>query len=103
MPTALGSKIIHPFSDFALQLGGDIYLFIFELSATSDTRVHTKAKGPGKRRFTGVPARYGAAHWMDNGENLKLEYDAASKALTLDATGYPYGTNTVVRVAKVST
>jgi hypothetical protein len=38
---------------------------------------------------------------MDNGETLKLEQDSANKQLTLHATGYPYGTNTVVRVARL--
>jgi alpha-L-fucosidase len=86
--------------DFALEVNGDLYLFVFELTATSDTRVHTKAKGPGKRKFEGVSRRCSSAAWMDNGEKLKLEQSGQS--LILDATGYPYGTNMVVRVARVS-
>jgi alpha-L-fucosidase len=88
--------------DFALELNGDLYLFIFELSATSDTRVHTKGRGAGKRPFKGVAKQFANAVWMDNGEKLQTEYDSNSRTLTLDATCYPYGTNTVVRVAKVT-
>lgn len=88
--------------DFALQLGDELYLFITELTLTSNTMVHTKAKrGPGPRKFKGIKRQYKEAKWVDNGEALKLESDQAAEALTLHATGYPYGTNTVIRVARL--
>lgn len=88
--------------DFALELNGDLYLFIFNLTATANTQaVGSTAKGPGKRNFNNVRRAYRTATWMDNGQELKLAYDAGTGRLTLDATGYPYGTNTVVRVARV--
>lgn len=88
--------------DFALELDGDLYLFVFNLTATANTQAHgPSGRGPGKREFTGVPRPYRTAEWMDNGEKLNLEYDALGKKLTLNATGYPYGTNTVVRVARL--
>jgi alpha-L-fucosidase len=88
--------------DFALGLDGDLYLFILSLTPTANTQAHgTGARGPGKRVFSGVERAYGSAAWMDNGETLKLEHDPAGKKLTLHATGYPYGTNTVVRVARL--
>jgi alpha-L-fucosidase len=89
--------------DFAMELNGDLYLFVFNLTATANTQAHgTSGRGPGKRAFNGVETAYANAAWMDNGESLKLENDPAAKKLTLNATGYPYGTNTVVRVAKVT-
>ncbi len=88
--------------DFALDLNGELYLFIFNLTATSDTRAHgVRARGPGKRAFKNTARAYPEAEWMDNGQKLKTEYEAATKTLTLNATVYPYGTNTVVRVARV--
>ena len=37
--------------------------------------------------------------WLDNGEELEVERRGTE--LVLHATPYPYGTNTVVRVAKL--
>jgi len=88
--------------DFALELDGDLYLFILNLTATANTQAHgPSGRGPGKRTFMGIARSYTSAKWMDNGEELKLEQDPAAKQLTLNATAYPYGTNTVVRVARL--
>ncbi|MFN3651875.1 MAG: alpha-L-fucosidase [Armatimonadota bacterium] len=88
--------------DFALELDGDLYLFVLHLTATANTQAHDSgARGPGKRTFRGVEGSYGSAEWIDNGEKLKLEQDSGAKQLTLHATAYPYGTNTVVRVARL--
>lgn len=89
--------------DFALELNGQLYLFILNLTATANAQAQgTTARGPGKRVFSNVPRAYSQAEWMDSGEKLKLEYDPSARNLTLNATGYPYGTNTVVRVARLS-
>lgn len=86
--------------DFALKMGDELYLFVTDLTATSNTQVHgTKHKGAGARKFTGVLGSFKEAKWMDNGESLKFEQ--AGEDLTLHATGYPYGTNTVIRVARL--
>jgi alpha-L-fucosidase len=88
--------------DFALELNGDLYLFILNLTATANTQAHGPAsRGPGARLFTGIERPYRTANWLDNDESLKLEYDPEAKRLTLHATAYPYGTNTVVRVARL--
>lgn len=86
--------------DFALKMGDELYLFVTELTATSNTQVHgTKHKGAGARKFTNVQGSFKEAKWMDNGESLKFEQ--VGEDLTLHATGYPYGTNTVIRVARL--
>ncbi len=86
--------------DFALALGDELYLFVTNLTATSNTQVHgPKGRGPGARKFAGVKGEFKEAVWMDNGESLKFAQDA--EELTLQATGYPYGTNTVIRVARL--
>ena len=90
--------------DFALELNGELYLFIFNLTPTSNTMAHggPAARGPGKRVFTNVDKTYRTAEWMDSGEPLKLESDSSARKLTLHATAYPYGANTVVRVARLN-
>ncbi len=88
--------------DFALELNGDLYLFITDLTPTSNTMAHMSGhKGAGARKFAGVEKAYKEATWMDSGESLKMEFDGNAKQLTLHATNYPYGTNTVVRVARL--
>jgi len=87
--------------DFGLVQGGDeVYLFIFDLTRTADTRAHVSSRGPGKRSFAGVPGKWSGAEWLDNGEKLKV--DQRGDQLVLHATAYPYGTNTVVRVARLT-
>jgi len=88
--------------DFGLELDGELYLFILNLTPTSNTHAQgPAARGPGRRQFTGAARRYASAEWVDSGEPLKVEQDVDSGRLVLHATGYPYGTNTVVRVARL--
>jgi alpha-L-fucosidase len=88
--------------DFALELNDELYLFVTDLTATSNTMVHVKGpRGAGPRKFQGIDRSVREAVWMDNGETLKIDHSQDSKTLTLHATGYPYGTNTVIRVARV--
>ena len=82
-----------------------IYLFVFDLTKTADTTHGSAARGPGRRAFEGfgpggIEVPFRAARWLDSGEELALERDGAGR-LVLNATGYPYGTNTVVRVARL--
>lgn len=87
--------------DFALKMGDDVYLFVTDLTATSNSMVHgVKHRGAGARKFKGIAAGFTRATWLDNGENLKIEQEG--ETLTVHATGYPYGTNTVIRIAKLS-
>ncbi|HTQ11438.1 MAG TPA: alpha-L-fucosidase [Fimbriimonadaceae bacterium] len=87
--------------DFGLAVGHDLYLFVTGLSLTSNTVAYpTGVRGPGPRPFTGVPEGFGKAQWMDSGEELKVEREDVK--LVLHATKYPYGTNTVIRVAKLT-
>ncbi len=88
--------------DFALAVGDDLYLFVTQLSLTADTMVHTKPRGPGVRVFTGVKATFAKAAWLDNGEQLTFEQDDGAGKLNLRATAHPYGSNTVIRIAKLS-
>lgn len=86
--------------DFALRRGDDIEAYVFDLTATATTLHGASCRGPGKRRFEGIPEDYRRAHWLDDGSEAKLEREG--DALILDATKWRYGTNTVVRVARLS-
>lgn len=86
--------------DFGLRLGDTVYLFVFDLTPTADTRAHGKSRGGGQRPFSGVNGDWKSAVWLDNDEELKVERGADGR-LVLHATRYPYGTNMVVRVAKL--
>lgn len=88
--------------DFALAVGDEVYLFVTGLTQTSNWQLQDKSRGPGPRAFSGVSRPYSQAEWLDNGQKLKIEQDQSAKKLILHATGYPYGTNTVVRIARLS-
>jgi alpha-L-fucosidase len=87
--------------DFGLMLQDELYLFITQISATASTYAHGPAvRGTAARKFTKVPGEWKSAKWLDTGQELKLEQEGDS--LTLHPTGYPYGTNMVVRVARLT-
>jgi alpha-L-fucosidase len=87
--------------DFGVIVGDDLaYLFVFDITPTADSRHGIKARGAGPRTFSGIPEGFSAAHWMDNDEALEVERDGDS--VTVKVTRYPYGANTVVRVARLT-
>ncbi len=88
--------------DFALETDGAVYLFIHNLSIRGDKNVTVEVGGAGDRHFTGVQQKFSSATWMDNGESLKFKQDTGNGKLTVDATKFPYGTNTVVRIIKLT-
>lgn len=85
--------------DFGLRQGRDFYLFVFDLAPPSFGRPPTAARGPGERIWQGLPETARRVSWLDNGEQLDFRQDGPR--LTVQATGFPYGTNTVVRIARV--
>ena len=96
------SSVVGEGDDFALQIGDELYLFITGLTATGNTMAHDSAsRGPGPRTFSQVFGRYREAIWLDSGESLAFEHALDDGLLMLNATQYPYGTNTVVRVARL--
>ena len=88
--------------DFVLSHNGKLYAFIFDLTPTSNTYAHgaPKVRGAGVREFRGLPEGLSAARWLDQEETLKVEQEEGKTKL--HTTGYPYGTNMVVRVAELS-
>lgn len=88
--------------DFALEYDGRVYLFIHHLSVHGDSHVVSMASGAGPRSFMGVKTKVAKVRWLDNDEELDFAQDVNSGMLTINATGYPYGTNLVVRVAELT-
>ncbi len=84
--------------NFALRDGNKIYFYIHDLSITGDNNVTVEGGSSGEKSFTGINFRVENLHWTDNGEVLDTKVDGDK--FILNATGYPYGTNLVVRVAE---
>ncbi len=88
--------------DFALESGdGRIYLFIHKLHVQGHPNVTLGTDIYGTREFCRVNRDVANIRWLDNGEELRYTHDKESGILRLEATGYPYGKNLVVRVAEV--
>lgn len=92
-------RVLGEARDFGLVTESATYLFVFDLTATADSRVGVPARGPGPRIFQGVFGEVLSATWLDDGGAAEFEQDG--ERLTLQAGAYPYGTNTVVRVARL--
>ncbi len=84
--------------NFALRDGNKIYFYIHDLSVTGDGNVTVAGGSAGEKSFTGVKGNITNLHWVDNDEALATRVDGDK--FILNATGYPYGTSLVVRVAE---
>ncbi len=78
----------------------DRSLCIHDLGTRGDANVTLEVGGKGPRTFKGLGRTFNSAEWMDNGEKLKLQQEGDQ--LTVDCIGFPYGTNTVVRVIRLT-
>lgn len=87
-----------PGEDFGLAAEDAAYLFVHHLWEKGESAAGV---GAGWREFTGIEKDVSKAVWLDNSEELKFER-GANGTLRLKATGFPYGTNTVVRVARLT-
>ena len=89
--------------DFMLQNGKDFYYFVFDLRISGDANVIAGIGGTGARAIDNFTAQVKSACWMDNGEEIRFAQNTAHGILSVDCTGFPYGSNTVVRVMKIQT
>ncbi len=86
--------------DFALYDGKKYTFFIHDLSVSGSSHVVLGIGGTGPRSFMGATMKFKSIKWIDNGEQLDFTQNAEKGLLCINCTGYPYGTNTVVRVAE---
>ena len=89
--------------DFMLQNGKDFYYFVFDLRISGDANVIAGIGGTGARAIDNFTAQVKSACWMDNGEEIRFAQNTEHGILSVDCTGFPYGSNTVVRVMKIQT
>jgi alpha-L-fucosidase len=83
--------------DFVLKHEGNYYLFCHGLGMSGDgNAVLSGAHAPGRLAFD-MPVR--RITWLDNGRELPFEQKEGE--LTVRVNPFPYGTNLVVRVAKI--
>jgi alpha-L-fucosidase len=88
--------------DFGLDVNGRSFLFVHHLGVRGDANVTVGPTGAGPRTFKGIHSKITSATWMDNDQPLKFQQNLGAGTLTVRCTGFPYGTNTVVRVVKLS-
>ncbi len=93
------SKIEGEYKNFALEANGKAYLFIHGLNVLGSAHVIVAGGGLGYKYFKKVNRKVKSAKWTDNGENL--EFVQNGEHLWVNATGFPYGCNFVVRVMEV--
>ena len=84
--------------NFVLKGEEYLYFFIHDLGREGDENVVEQGKFLGDITFDNVGEEISSIFWMDNGE--ELSYSQNDGSLTFNATGYPYGLSTCVRVAK---
>ena len=93
------SKIEGEYKNFALEANGKAYLFIHGLNVLGSAHVIVAGGGLGYKYFKKVNRKVKSAKWTDNGENL--EFVQNGEHLWVNATGFPYGCNYVVRVMEI--
>ncbi len=84
--------------NFALKRGDKLYFYIHALSISGDSNVTIEEGGAGEKTFTGVKEKIKSIRWTDRDESLSFVQDG--EILKINCTGYPYGTDLVVRVAE---
>ena len=86
--------------NFILKGKDALYLFFYDLGKEINANVTVPGGNTGAYAFTGVTDEIKKIVWMDNGE--ALSFGQAENMLTVNATGFPYGMSTCVRVAKAT-
>jgi alpha-L-fucosidase len=87
--------------DFVLAANGKLYWFVHDLRIAGHSQVTVSVGGVGPRAAQGVKQTIRQIRWLDNGEQLAFAQNPEAGVATVNFTGYPYGTNLVVRVAEI--
>ena len=75
-----------------------LYFFIFDLKGSGSKYVVVDGRPSGAFAFKGIDRKIEWIEWMDNSE--RLEFIQTQDSFGFNATNFPYGTSTCVRVAK---
>ena len=87
--------------DFVLRAGDELYYVAFELGQVGLEHVTVNSGRVGPRAITGLSAEVKSAVWLDSGEELAVTQETDHQII--HCTGYPYGTDLVVRIARLHT
>jgi alpha-L-fucosidase len=90
-----------PGNDFILKYDGKLYYFAHDLRISGDANVTLAVGGAGPRVIRNLDAKIEKVRWVDNDETLGWVQQEDDCWAAVDFTGYPYGTNLVVRVAEI--
>lgn len=87
--------------DFVVSDGKHQFMYIFDLKVVGNDNVVLGGEGINLRSFSGISAKIKSVTWLDNNEPVYFMQDKDKGVVTIDATGFTYGTDWVVRVARV--
>ncbi|MBC8104480.1 MAG: alpha-L-fucosidase [Cytophagales bacterium] len=93
------TKLLCSGTDFVLQTPDAFYLFVFDLGITGN--MHLGGDIGRRETVAGALPTVRTIQWTDNGEPLRFTQSVDGTLLTLAATANPYGTQPVVRVARI--
>jgi len=88
-----------PGRDAVLETDDGCYYLAFDLAGAGSEDVVVGGGGAGPRVIGGLDREVGGARWLDSGEELDVVQGEGMTAI--DCTPFPYGTDTVVRVAEL--
>ena len=86
--------------NFVLKNGNNLYFFCYDLCRRGSENVVYAGGKEGNFVFDGFKDKIKEIHWMDNDEKLDFYYN--QNDLTVNFTGYDYGSDWVVRVGKAT-
>ncbi len=88
--------------DFLLNTGDRLFYFAHDLTQQGSEHVVVGGSGPSPRSIRGLRTRLGSARWVDDGSEVPILQNGDASLITLDCSGYSYGTDLVVRVAELA-
>lgn len=87
--------------DFILELEGEYYYFLYNLPIYGNEHLLAGESGEGMKTISGKLPAVAQIQWVDNNENLAFTQSPDKEILTFYATKFPYGEQSVIRVAKI--
>lgn len=88
--------------DFALEMDGSLYIFVHDLSIIGDSHVTIGKEAKQQINLSCTKDAIKDICWLDNNQPLDFTQNREKSSTAIKLTGYPYGTDLVVRIAKVS-
>lgn len=86
--------------NFALRKDDNVYIFCYDLCRKGSENVVYAGGKEGEYLFRNFPIALKDIRWIDNGEKLESSFENGN--LKVNITGYPYGNDYCVRVAKAT-